>query len=67
MLKVGMEIQTPSLLLKVDAMRGTWVRFLVWDKSAQKWKLRGYTEKAKEIEEKLESGVYFEVKKEKEN
>ena len=47
MLKVGMEIQTPSLLLKVDAMRGTWVRFLVWDESAQKWKLRGTLKRRK--------------------
>ena len=61
MLEVGMKIQTPSLLLRIDDMRSTWVRFEYWDTSKQEWKLRGYTEKKTVVEQKLESGDWIEV------
>lgn len=58
MIKRGTIIKTPFAFLKVDEMRGNWIRFKYWDKHKKQWRMRGYVENREKIESKIESGEY---------
>ena len=59
MIKEGMIIKTESMLLRVDKIKFGWVRFEFWDSYNREWKMRGYTEKKANVEEKIRTGKWL--------
>ena len=44
--------------LKVEEMRGNWIKFRFWNEHKKQWQMRGYVENREEVESKIKSGEW---------
>ena len=58
MLEEGIIIDTQAMRLKVEEMRGNWIKFRFWNEHKKQWQMRGYAEKREEVESKIKSGEW---------